>query len=215
MSRPLVVVGGGEHARVVVEAARSRPDEWEVVGYVDRAPTSIPDLPWLGDDDAFVSAGGWRGALLVLGVGWSGTVARDEIVRRYDAVGAAWTAVVHAWARVSPRALVAEGAVVLAGAIVNGGAALGAHCVVNTGAVIEHDVRLGRHVHAAPGAVLGGGVEVGDHAHLGLGCRIRDHVRIGERAVVGMGATVVRPVAAGVTVVGTPARPVTMDPTDA
>jgi acetyltransferase EpsM len=213
--RPLVVIGGGEHARVVLEAVRSRPEVFEVLGYVDRAPTAIADARWLGTDDDFAPGGDWKDTLLVLGIGWSAAAAREEVVRRYDARGATWATVVHAWARVSPRAVLADGAVVLAGAIVNGGASLGAHCVVNTGVVIEHDVRLGRNAHAAPGAVLGGGVDVGDHAFLGLGCRIRDHVRIGSRAVVAMGATVVGSVPDGVTVMGTPARPVNMNDADA
>ena len=36
--RKLIVVGGGEHARVVAEVARSRPDRWDVVGFSDIQP---------------------------------------------------------------------------------------------------------------------------------------------------------------------------------
>ena len=32
----LIIVGGGEHARVVIEAARAE-GKWEVVGFVDRS----------------------------------------------------------------------------------------------------------------------------------------------------------------------------------
>ena len=65
---------------------------------------------------------------------------------------------------------------------------------------------LGEHVHVAPGAMLGGGVRVGPLAHIGLCATVRDHVNIGPGATLGMGAVVVRDVAAGVTVMGVPAR---------
>ena len=34
----LIVVGGGEHARVVIEAARSQPARWEILGFTDPRP---------------------------------------------------------------------------------------------------------------------------------------------------------------------------------
>lgn len=214
----LIVVGGGEHARVVLEAARSCPAAWEVAGYVepsDRARTGL-DACWLGTDEDLLARRDWQDALFVLGVGWSvSRSARAEIARRYEEQGVAWATVVHAWARVSARASLGAGVVVGAGAIINGGATIGPHSVVNTGAVVEHDVFLGSHVHAAPGAVIGGGAEIGDRAFLGLGCRVRDHVQIGREATVAMGATVVGSVDAGQTVMGTPARPVTRSGADA
>src|ERR1700676_2242430 len=33
--RDLIVIGGGEHARVVIEAALTVPGQWHVVGFVD------------------------------------------------------------------------------------------------------------------------------------------------------------------------------------
>ena len=34
IAAPLIVLGGGEHARVVIDAARSQGDRWVVQGYV-------------------------------------------------------------------------------------------------------------------------------------------------------------------------------------
>ncbi len=61
IAAPLIVLGGGEHARVVIDAARTQGDRWAVQGYVapDAAPgaaTDTPtDLPWLGDDAALAT----------------------------------------------------------------------------------------------------------------------------------------------------------------
>jgi acetyltransferase EpsM len=207
--RPLVVIGGGEHARVVIEAARSGPDLWDVTGFVDPEPCAETaarlGVPRLGGDE-------WVGTAtprpwLVLGVGAVGVSRRRaQIVARYDGTGASWATVVHAAAWVSPTAVLEPGAVVMAGAAVNSGARIGAHAVVNTGAVVEHDVVVGEFAQLGPGAVVGGGAAIERDAYLGLGCRIRDHVRIGSEALVGMGAVVIGDVEARAVVVGVPAE---------
>ena len=207
-AQSLVVIGGGEHARVVVEAARSRPDLWDVSGFVDPKPCAETatrlGLPRLGDDDWVVTARSWP--LLVLGVGEVGVSRRREhIVTRYAARAARWATIVHAAAWISPTAVLEPGAVVLAGASVNSGARLGAHVVVNTGAVVEHDVVMEAFAQLGPGAVVGGGTVVERGAYLGLGCRVRDHLRIGRETLVGMGAVVVADVEGGAVVAGVPA----------
>ena len=49
------MIGGGEHARVVIEAARSQREAWRLLGVVDRDPaartTALLDVAHLGDDD--------------------------------------------------------------------------------------------------------------------------------------------------------------------
>jgi acetyltransferase EpsM len=209
-ARALVVVGGGEHGRVVVETARSRPDLWDVAGFVDPQPCTETatrlGLRRLGDDDWVATATSlpW----LVLGLGAVGiSRLRERIVARYAAHAPQWASLVHAAAWVSPTAVLEPGTVVMAGAVVNSGARLGPHVVVNTGAVVEHDVVCGAFVQLGPGAVVGGGTTIDAGSYLGLGCRVRDHVHIGPEALVGMGAVVVGDVEGGTAVAGVPARP--------
>jgi sugar O-acyltransferase (sialic acid O-acetyltransferase NeuD family) len=214
--RPLVVVGGGEHARVVVDAARASGD-WEVVGIVDADPVertrSLLGVDHLGDDAAYlasvVSVPPDRRAALVLGIGSIGIpVARRAAAARYEVAGAgSWATVVHPSAWVSTTAVLGPGVVVLAGAVVNAGAVIEAQAIVNSGAVVEHDAVVGAFAHVGPGAIVGGGARLGAGAIAGMGCLIRDHVTVGPEAVLGMGAAVTADVPAGVTVVGVPARP--------
>jgi sugar O-acyltransferase (sialic acid O-acetyltransferase NeuD family) len=79
---------------------------------------------------------------------------------------------------------------------------------------VEHDCRIGDFVTFAPGVKCNGNVVIEDHAYIGSGAILRQGttgspLRIGRGAVVGMGAVVTGDVAAGVTVVGNPARPMT------
>ncbi len=207
----LVVIGGGEHARVVLEAARSRPDLWDITGFVDVNPNPETErrlgVLRLGGDveGRNLSAGGSVQFVLGLaGLGAQG--ARMALVKTYDEAGAHWATIVHANAWVSPTAHLGEGVFVSAGAVVNTGARVERHAVINTSAVVEHDVVVEAFAHLAPGAVIGGGARIGSHAYVGLGARVRDHVAIGEGATIGMGAVVVGPVPPNVVVIGNPAK---------
>ena len=208
--RDLILLGGGEHARVVTDAVRSVNGAWQLIGFVDEEaaghPHELDGLPRLGDDD-------WLSESINVGQageGWwlVGAVgdgqARRRLAQRFGT--ARWATIVHAAAWVSPSATLRPGAVVLAGAVVNAGAFCGEHAIVNSGAVVEHDVVVGAFSHVAPGAVIGGGTAVGEGAFIGLGARVRDHVSVGPHAVVGMGAVVVADVPAFATVIGVPAR---------
>jgi acetyltransferase EpsM len=203
----LIVIGGGEHARVVMEAARSDGSH-QLLGFTDaeacEETTRRLGVARLGDEAALASA---PGALGVLGFGALATRGRRvEAVERLTPRLAGWATVVHATAWVSPTATVGPGTVILARAIVQTGARIGAHCVVNTGAIVEHDVVLHDHVQLAPGVILGGGARIGRLAYVGLGGVVRDHTAVGAGATVGMGAVVVADVADGATVLGLPAR---------
>jgi acetyltransferase EpsM len=206
----LVVIGGGEHARVLLEAALSRPEAWTVLGFVDPSPCEETrdrlSVPRLGDDDDGLRRTG--PARFAIGVGSTGpSERRRRIAARYDAAGARWATVIHATAWVSPSARLAEGVFVSAGASVNSGAVVGRHAVVNTGAVVEHDVVIGEFAQVGPAAAIGGGARIGDGSYVGLGARVRDHVAVGARATVGMGAAVIVAVTDDEIVVGVPAAP--------
>lgn len=208
----LVIIGGGEHTRVVIEAARSRPDLWDVLGFVDAASATETQerlgVSRLGDDADGLKLASDDMVRFIVGVAAIGSHdVRTKLVKAYGAAGARWATIVHAQAWVSPTAQLADGGFVSAGAVINTGVRAGAHAIVNTGAVIEHDVSIGAFAHVGPAAAIGGGTRIGNNVYVGLGARVRDHIEVGDGATVGMGAIVVKTVLRDVTVLGNPARP--------
>lgn len=199
--RPLVVVGAGGHAKVVIATARAAG--FTVTTLVDDDPAlwgthllgveiSGPTGPALEDVNATcVLAIGRNATRRKLGAG-----ARCEL-----ATLAHPSAVIDASVRLGP------GAVVFAGAVIQPDTTLGSLAIINTGASVDHDGVLGEAVHVAPGARLAGNVSLGDEVFVGIGAVIVPGIRVGARATIGAGAVVVHELAPDVVAIGVPARP--------
>jgi acetyltransferase EpsM len=209
--RPLILIGGGEHAAVVADAARTQDPVRPMVGFIDprhpTGPLAGGGLRWLGGDDEGLRLAreGQHDFILAIGALAPNPV-RQRVTAGYEAAGAHFATIVHPRATVSASAVINPGSVICAGAIVNPRAEVGRHCVVNTAAIVEHDVIVGDHAILAPGAIVGGGAAIGAESFLGLGCRVRDHVRVGRRVLLAMGAVLVGDAADDAVMIGVPAR---------
>ena len=165
-------------------------------------------VPVLGGDELLSQLAQQGATHFVVGLGGIGdNRPRQRLFELGTTHGLTPITVRHSKAICSPSATVGAGSVLFPGSVVNAQADLGVNVIVNTGAIVEHDSAVGDHVHLATGSRLCSTVKVGPGAHIGAGATVRQSINIGAGAVVGAGAAVVEDVAAGVTVVGVPARP--------
>ena len=202
---PLIVVGGGGHAKVLISTLLLL--KRKVLGFVDVKPSlpSILGVSQLGDDST-VRRYAHEDVRLVNGVGSVGcTEARRSVYNRLQQANYIFESVIHPAATVAPDVELGDGVQIMAGVVVQPGTRLGSNAIINTGARIDHDCVIESHAHIAPGAILCGHVHVGGGSHIGAGACIIQNVAIGARAVVGAGAVVLRNVPDEVTVVGIPA----------
>jgi sugar O-acyltransferase (sialic acid O-acetyltransferase NeuD family) len=196
------------HASVVLEMLASAAG-MEVVGLLDDWPENagrkIGALEVIGGsaDLPRLATEGVEGVLL----GFGAAQGREAIAGAVAAAGLALPTLVHASAQIAASASLADGAQVLARAYVGPKARVGRGGLINTGAIVEHDVSVGDYSVIDPGAVLTGRVRIGESVEIGSGAVLIPDVEVGPGATVGAGAVVTRPVAAGETVVGVPARP--------
>jgi sugar O-acyltransferase (sialic acid O-acetyltransferase NeuD family) len=106
---------------------------------------------------------------------------------------------------------VGEGTVICVGATLTVDITIGRHVLLNYNSTIGHDCRINDFATVSPGANLSGYTHVGRCAYIGAGAVTVENHTIGDGAVVGAGAVVTRDVPAGVTVVGIPAKALTMN----
>lgn len=89
---------------------------------------------------------------------------------------------------------------------------IGKYFHANIYSYVAHDCVIGDYVTFAPSVHCNGNVHIEDHVYIGTGAIIKqgtpaEPLVIGKGAIIGMGAVVTKSVAAGVTVIGSPARP--------
>jgi len=198
MSKPVVLLGSGGHAKVLLGMLQRCG--CEIAGVTD--PARVPGSEWLGcrilGGDEAVSRFEPDQVLLVNGMG---SLPHDGGMRRtlfddFTAAGYRFLSVLDPAAFVADQVRLAAGVQVMAGAVIQVGVLIAENCIVNSGAIVDHECRIGRHVHIAPGAVLSGGVEIGDGAHIGTGAVVIQGIHIGSGSIVGAGSVVTKDVGA-------------------
>ena len=200
-SEPIVVLGAGGHAQVVV--ATLRECGLAVAGMFDddskKWGQSVLGVPVLGGLDEIPNSSEVWG---VCGVGSNRT--RQQLAQRF--LHLRWKTVVHPSAYVHESVTIGPGTVIMARAVLQPSTRIGAHVIVNTAAIVDHNCRIDDFAHAAPGANLAGNVRVGEGTLLGIGGTVAPGISMGPWSTVGAGAVVVRDLAPHVTAMGIPAR---------
>lgn len=192
-----ILQGGGEHARVVLDALLSNGAS--VVAIFDpKYHGKLFGVPQLGEYNPQHE----RDALAIVAIG-NNKVRQGAVFKTKHAFGTC----IHHSAVVSTFASVGAGTMILHGTVIQAGTVLGEHVIVNTRASIDHDCLVGDYVHIAPGATLCGTVRVGEGTLIGAGATILPGIKIGEWCTVGAGAVVNRNVRSNTVVAGNPAQP--------
>lgn len=211
MKPSIVVVGGGGHAKVVIDSLRASAQT--VAGFTDANPESraISGAPYLGPDSALESISTIDHRVIVA---LGNNRLRARLMATARDLGFSLANAIHPSASISPSAQIGEGVVVMAQAAINADASIGAGAIINTGATIDHDCRIGACVHIAPGCHLAGYVTVGEGALVGVGASVGrgQALAVGAWCIVGTGSVVVGDVGPGLTVAGNPCRPIARRP---
>lgn len=199
----LVVIGGGGHAKVVVDAwlaagrapgtVEVRDDDASRAGrLLEGLPVQVPAVP---PPAARPAPGPGPDAGFHVAVG-SNAVRRD-LWARAVAAGLQPAAVVHPRAAVARSAVLEPGCFVAAQAVVGPGARVGRGAIINHGAVVDHDCVVGEFAHVAPMASLSGGARLGAGSLLGSAACVLSGIVIGDWIFVSAGTIVILPLVDG------------------
>jgi len=207
MELPVIVLGGGGHAKVLLDILRLMGVKVAGISLVEPTVDKLYGYPVIGDDTDVLERYPAREFMLVNAVGSIGpAVGRRDVYEQFRARGYRFASVIHPSAIIASDSLIGEGAQIMAGAIIQPGCQIGDNVIINTKASIDHDVIVGHHVHVAVGATIAGCVRIDEGAFIGAGSTIIQNVSIGTNSLVGAGAVVIRDVRAGATVLGVPAK---------
>jgi sugar O-acyltransferase (sialic acid O-acetyltransferase NeuD family) len=210
----IVIVGAGGFAREVkwlVSEINAAAPTYRFLGYVvsdlarlgehDSRDEVLGDMTWLSEHRAEVDA-------LAIGIGTP--AARLKVSRQLlpDFPEDRWPALVHPTVRLDRATCsVGPGVIVCAGAIATVNVTFAPFCMVNLACTIGHEAVIGPGAVLNPTVNISGGVRLGEGVLVGTGAQVLQYLEVGAGATVGAGAVVTKPVEAGLTVVGAPAKP--------
>lgn len=194
MNKPVLMIGAGGHAAVLIDILRQL--NYEILGLVSfdepKERVVFSGLKWFSNDEDVLSFDNDK-VLLVNGVGSTpGNHLRFELHRKFKKLGYEFLTVVSPHAVVSKYTVVSEGTQIMPGCIINANTTIGKNTIINTGSIIEHDCVIGDHNHIAPGVTFSGGIHTKDFVHVGTGASIGQGVLIGNWAVIGAGSSIVK-----------------------
>ncbi|WP_168073077.1 acetyltransferase [Caulobacter sp. SSI4214] len=200
----VVIIGGGGHAKVVIESLRASGQTVAAIVDADPTPRAVLGVPVVGDDAKLAELKGRGLSKLFVAIGDNRL--RQILGRKGCDMGFSLVNAIHPSAVISPTATIGEGVAIMAGVAINADSRVGDLAIVNTGAVVDHDCVLGAACHLGPASALAGTVTMGERAFLGVGARAIPGVSIGTDTIVGAGGVVARDLPDGVLAIGVPAK---------
>ncbi|WP_199426513.1 acetyltransferase [Thermaerobacillus caldiproteolyticus] len=206
-SKPVIIIGNGGHARVLVDILSMQ--KREIIGYTAPNKENNPySITYLGGDEKILKYDP-REIELVNAIGSvSDTKPRANIFNFFKLKGYSFSTIIHPSAVISETVTLGEGVQVMAGVVIQPFAKIDDNTIVNTSTSIDHDCCISKHCHIAPGCVLSGGVFVGEGTHIGTGTKIIQNVTVGKNVLVGAGSLVLRSVGDNKKIYGSPAKEV-------
>jgi UDP-perosamine 4-acetyltransferase len=208
MSMPVIVLGAGGHAKVLINTLQLC--SVEILGITDPDPKlvgqDILGVPILGSDDELKKYSAEK-IQLINGLGSVGLPkVRCRLFDECKKLGFSFATVIHPSAVVANDVELGEGTQVMAGVVLQPGVCLGDNVIINTHASVDHDCHIGNHAHIAPGVTLSGDVFVGRGTHVGTGASVVQGVSVGDGSLVGAGSVVLNDIPDNVKAYGCPAK---------
>jgi sugar O-acyltransferase (sialic acid O-acetyltransferase NeuD family) len=208
MKDNIVIVGCGQHARVVLYNAIEQ-SKYNVVGFIGDTEYDvgkiIDGIPVIGlDGEVFNLIDKYQLKGYILGVG--NMKIRRKLIEFYSSTNLEAVTIIHPQAVIAPQAVIGKGTLIECGCLITPNPKIGEHCVINTMTGVNHDNILGDNVYLASGVTLSGTVNIGNDTLIDDGVIITLGRSVGKNCIIGAGSIVTKDIENGKIAYGVPAR---------
>lgn len=216
--KSIVIVGAGglgtefawaaEEMNAAADRDGAAHGPWEILGYADDASEKRGKRlgRYLVHGTIKETAEKFVAQDIAFAVAVGDNYMRQKLAHAAEAAEWCPATLVHPSVILADDARIGAGTYIAPGCIVFPRAEVGQYVIINAHVSVGHDSVLEDYSQICPGARISGGCRIGKLAFLGSNASLTPGVAVGEGAVVGANSHAVRKVAAGVTVIGCPAR---------
>lgn len=174
MKKELIIVGMGEHGKVVLNTYINKKNkEYTVVGYLDdKEESNIFGIKYLGkveDYNKYIE----KSFHLALG---NNKLRRDlgEKIGYNKLVN-----IIHDTAFISEFSKIGNGNYIGAMSVINQGCIIENNCIINTGSIVEHGSIIKNNSHLSYRVLVGSNVLIQEETYLDMGEIIKRNMKIG------------------------------------
>lgn len=192
MTRPLYLIGGGGHAKAVIEIVEKLTSH-QIIGIVELesyADTQLLGYEILTEGVEFSCLPNANADFLVAIGQVKDATPRVRSFNKLKSLNKSLATILSTLSHVSERANVGEGSIIMDFTMVGPDVHIGKNCIVNNFAQVEHDSTIGDHCHLSTNTVVNGGCELGDKVFLGSGSIILNGISIGSQSIIAAGEVV-------------------------
>ena len=205
----LIIYGAGFFDVVkLIEAINRRQPTWDILGFLDDRPElkgrSLHGVPILGGRERLPEFAERHDVAVFNNVNGSRAGAM-HVANLLEAHRCRVPSLVHPSVD-QGYVEMGSGCFVPEGCVLGADLKMGDFVTLRYGAILSHEVEVQDFVLIGPGATVGSRSHIFRGALVGTGATVLQGMTVGEFCTVGAGAVVTRPVAAGKTVAGVPAK---------
>lgn len=208
MKEKVVLVGSGQHARVVLYNIKAQ-EKYEVACFLDADESKVGKMY-----EGYLIAGTYdnlddirqKYGTNKFFIAFGNMKYRKKVFEKFIESG--WEAVniIHPNAVISENARIGNGVLIECGCLVTPNPIIGDNVVINTGSQINHDNVVESHVYIASGVVLSGGVTIKQNTLIDDGVIVTLGRTIPENSIFGAGAVVTKSYSHSGVYYGNPAK---------
>lgn len=187
MSKDVIIIGAGGHAKVIADIIYKSGDN--LIGFLDDNLANKGKEIYLGKKVLGTTKDieNYNKNYFVIGIGNNSIrkkINNENNLKLYTAI--------HPSAIIAQDVKIGTGSVIMAGVVINPGTVIGKNCIINTCSSLDHDNLLEDYVHISPGAHLAGTVSVKEKTWIGAGSTIINNITINQNNIIGAGSVVIK-----------------------
>ena len=187
MSKDVIIIGAGGHAKVIADIIYKSGDN--LIGFLDDNLANKGKEIYLGKKVLGTTKDieNYNKNYFVIGIGNNSIrkkINNENNLKLYTAI--------HPSAIIAQDVKIGTGSVIMAGVVINPGTVIGKNCIINTCSSLDHDNLLEDYVHISPGAHLAGTVTIKEGTWICTGATIINNITIAQNNIIGAGSVVIK-----------------------